>query len=170
MFRSTLKKGLRAAKAAAKVASGAVSGQRGPGYGVSEYSEFEEIRAAAHAQDLAEGVVTAGNEMDAIEDGTAEISAEDLRVILEIEEGEDLPVLLDVREDHEWDSGRIAGAVHIPLSKLDVKATEVDRNRTVIVYCGSGVTAWHNLATLAVLGRSDALLYEGSWSDWCTRK
>jgi thiosulfate/3-mercaptopyruvate sulfurtransferase len=40
---------------------------------------------------------------------------------------------------------------------------------SVVVYCGSGVTACHNLAALAMLGRSDAILYEGSWSDWCTR-
>src|SRR5690606_31807255 len=30
---------------------------------------------------------------------------------------EDL-VVLDVREQHEWDSGHIAGAVHIPMSEL----------------------------------------------------
>ena len=38
--------------------------------------------------------------------------------------------------------------------------------RAVVCYCGSGVTACHALLALAALGRSDALLYEGSWSDW----
>jgi thiosulfate/3-mercaptopyruvate sulfurtransferase len=37
---------------------------------------------------------------------------------------------------------------------------------TVICYCGSGVTACHDLLALALAGREDALLYEGSWSDW----
>lgn len=40
---------------------------------------------------------------------------------------------------------------------------------SIVVYCGSGVTACLDLAALAMLGRSDAILYEGSWSDWCTR-
>jgi len=37
---------------------------------------------------------------------------------------------------------------------------------TVVCYCGSGVTACHDILALAIAGREDALLYEGSWSDW----
>ncbi len=36
----------------------------------------------------------------------------------------------------------------------------------LIVYCGSGVTACVNLLALSEIGRSDAKLYLGSWSDW----
>ncbi len=38
----------------------------------------------------------------------------------------------------------------------------------LVVYCGSGVTACVNLFSLALLGREDATLYAGSWSDWCS--
>ena len=37
---------------------------------------------------------------------------------------------------------------------------------TIVCYCGSGVTACHDLLALSLAGRDDALLYEGSWSDW----
>jgi thiosulfate/3-mercaptopyruvate sulfurtransferase len=36
-----------------------------------------------------------------------------------------------------------------------------------VVYCGSGVTACHNLIALELAGLHGAKLYPGSWSEWC---
>ncbi|MRD73143.1 sulfurtransferase [Rhodocyclus tenuis] len=38
----------------------------------------------------------------------------------------------------------------------------------VVCYCGSGVSACHNLLALEVAGLAGARLYPGSWSEWCT--
>ncbi len=35
------------------------------------------------------------------------------------------------------------------------------------MYCGSGVTACHNLLALEHAGLPGARLFAGSWSEWC---
>jgi len=46
--------------------------------------------------------------------------------------------LVDVREQHEWDAGRIAGARHIPVAALSDQAESLDREKPVVFYCLSG--------------------------------
>lgn len=60
-------------------------------------------------------------------------------------------------------TARLATAVELREHWDDALAAE-----QLVVYCGSGVTACVNLFSLAVLGRDDAVLYAGSWSDWCS--
>ncbi|MGF6593247.1 sulfurtransferase [Pseudomonas sp. 2835] len=47
--------------------------------------------------------------------------------------------------------------------KLDKRAPE-----QLVAYCGSGVTACHNLFALALAGYPLGKLYAGSWSEWIT--
>lgn len=49
-------------------------------------------------------------------------------------------VVLDVRRDDEWESGAIAGAVHIPLHSLEERISEVPHGE-VWVHCASGYRA-----------------------------
>jgi thiosulfate/3-mercaptopyruvate sulfurtransferase len=75
-------------------------------------------------------------------------------------------------------AGHIPGAVNKPTNdnigpdgrfrspdELRQRYADVDRGREIGVYCGSGITAAHEIAALAIIG-IDAALYPGSWSQW----
>lgn len=46
--------------------------------------------------------------------------------------------LVDVRQPAEYDEGHIAGAKHIPLGELLDRASELDKEKPVMVYCAIG--------------------------------
>ncbi len=74
-----------------------------------------------------------------------EVSREEARKL--VDEGAQL---IDVRADHEWEVGRIAGATHVPLPELPQRIGEIDKDRPVVVYCRGGNRS--SMAT-AALGR-----------------
>lgn len=78
-------------------------------------------------------------------------------------------VLLDVREQHEWDAGHAPQAVHIPMSQLQSRAEEIPGDRTIVCICHVGgrsavVTnalnegGWH---ALNLVGGMEAWQHEG---------
>lgn len=99
-------------------------------------------------------------------------------------------LLIDSREEPRFNgleepidpvAGHIPGAVNRPWQGVTSAAGNVGNKveqkthlgdaldaPELVVYCGSGVTACVNVFALALAGREDAILYSGSWSDWCS--
>jgi hydroxyacylglutathione hydrolase/adenylyltransferase/sulfurtransferase len=46
--------------------------------------------------------------------------------------------LVDVREDYEWDAGRIPGARHVALSELSARAGSIPHDTPVVFVCRVG--------------------------------
>jgi hydroxyacylglutathione hydrolase/adenylyltransferase/sulfurtransferase len=46
--------------------------------------------------------------------------------------------LIDVREDYEWEAGRLEGARHIELERVASQASTIDRETPVVFYCRVG--------------------------------
>ncbi|MGH2489926.1 MAG: rhodanese-like domain-containing protein, partial [Candidatus Limnocylindria bacterium] len=77
------------------------------------------------------------------DDGTATTQQVDARTAGRLA-GEGAP-LVDVRERSEYIDGHVPGARHIPYEQLEQRIAEVPRERTLVVYCASGVRS--SLAT-----------------------
>lgn len=75
--------------------------------------------------------------------------------------------LIDVRADHEWEAGRIAGATHIALPEIPQRTGEIDKDRTVVVYCRGGNRSSMATAALTEAGFDAVKLSEGivGWSE-----
>jgi adenylyltransferase/sulfurtransferase len=54
-----------------------------------------------------------------------------------LESGEDT-ILLDVREDWEWEKAHLEGAIHIPMGELEGRVAELDIRSEIVVYCHHG--------------------------------
>ncbi|WP_344703739.1 rhodanese-like domain-containing protein [Halomonas cibimaris] len=77
-------------------------------------------------------------------------------------------VVLDIREDKEFRAGHIAGARHIPQSKLDERINELDKakSKPVIVVCKHGQSSGVAQAKLAKAGFERALKLSGGMAQW----
>jgi len=95
-------------------------------------------------------------------DETKEISRDEARTLVE-----DGAQLVDVRAEHEWEAGRIAGATHLPLAELAGRTDEIDRDRPVVLYCRGGNRSTMAAEALAAAGFDAAKLDEGivGWSE-----
>ena len=80
----------------------------------------------------------------------------------------DRPLLLDVREQDEWQEGHLPGAVHISRGNLEsrVEALIPDKEREIVVYCAAGARSAFAAKSLAELGYDNVASMSGGFTDW----
>ena len=80
-------------------------------------------------------------------------------------------VLLDVREDDEWDAGHAESAHHVPMGEVPARLDEVSRLADgpgeLVVVCRSGGRSARVVAWLAQNG-VDAVNLDGGMGAWST--
>lgn len=98
-------------------------------------------------------------------------------------------VLVDARAEERYRgevepldplAGHIPSALNLPFSgnlrngrfmqreDLRRRFEHLGEHDEVVVYCGSGVSAAHDVLAMEEAGLSGVRLYHGSWSDWCS--
>lgn len=93
-----------------------------------------------------------------------QISQEEAKEMMDTQE----VIVLDVREQDEYDSGHIPGAVLLPVGTINQKTASAvipEKDDTVLVYCRSGNRSKTASAALAELGYTN--IYEfGGINTW----
>jgi rhodanese-related sulfurtransferase len=78
------------------------------------------------------------------------------------------PLLLDVRETKELEGGKLPNAVHVPLSQLKDRGSELAKYaaRPVVAYCDRGQRGRSATSILAKLGFKDIYNLQGGFKAW----
>jgi len=81
-------------------------------------------------------------------------------------EDPDGPLLVDVREQHEFDEVRAPGAVLVPMSSLATRIGELPADRPLMIVCHSGSRSAAVTGFLARSGRTDVVNVTGGMDAW----
>ena len=98
-----------------------------------------------------------------VEDARAiisECSASELSTL--VSEG---AVVIDVREQHEFEAGHLAGAIHIGKGVLerDIEKHDITATQKIILYCGGGFRSAIAAKSLQDMGYEDVISLWGGW-------
>jgi|SRR5688572_23617370 len=74
-------------------------------------------------------------------------------------------LLIDVREDNEWNAGHAKGAVHLGkgIIERDIEARVPDTSTKLVLYCGGGFRSALAADALQKMGYQDAISLDGGW-------
>ena len=82
--------------------------------------------------------------------------------------GEEVTVV-DARDDHEWGSGHVPGAVHMYVPDVPHHAADLPQDAPVAVHCGVGYRAGIAASLLEQAGLKKIIHVNAPYEDWVTR-
>ena len=79
-----------------------------------------------------------------------------------------MAVLIDVREDNEWEAGHASGAEHLGkgIIERDIETKVPDKSAELILYCGGGYRSALAADVLQDMGYSNVWSMIGGWKAW----
>lgn len=102
------------------------------------------------------------------EDARTRVQETDVETVkARLDRGDDF-LLIDTREDREWNKGHIPGAIHIGKGVIerDIEAKVPDTDREMILYCGGGYRSALAADNLTKMGYTKAVSMDGGFRGW----
>ncbi|HYB61393.1 MAG TPA: rhodanese-like domain-containing protein [Methylomirabilota bacterium] len=77
-------------------------------------------------------------------------------------------LLVDVREDNEWERGHIHGAIHMGrgIIERDIEQAIPDHSTQIVLYCGGGYRSVLSAENLQKMGYTNVISMDGGWRHW----
>jgi hydroxyacylglutathione hydrolase len=80
--------------------------------------------------------------------------------------GDRVPVVIDVRNDNEWNEGHLPAALHIPLGRLTERLAELPRDQPLVTQCRAGGRSSIAASVLARAGIRNVSNLAGGYNAW----
>jgi rhodanese-related sulfurtransferase len=100
-----------------------------------------------------------------VNDAKAHIKETDVAGYKEMLARGEAPVLIDTREDNEFEAGHVKGAVHLGrgIIERDIETKYPDKSTTLVLYCGGGFRSALVAENLGKMGYKNAVSLDGGW-------
>ena len=103
-----------------------------------------------------------------VNDAKSRIEQIDIDAYRRMAQSGDAHVLVDTREDNEWQAGHAAGAIHLGKGVIerDIETVVPDKSAKLILYCGGGYRSALAADALRQMGYTKAISLDGGWRAW----
>jgi rhodanese-related sulfurtransferase len=102
-----------------------------------------------------------------VDDAKTRVRQIDIAGYMKMREAGTPHVLVDTREESEWNAGHAQGALHLGkgIIERDIEATVPDHEATLVLYCGGGFRSALVADNLQKMGYSNCISLDGGWRD-----
>lgn len=103
--------------------------------------------------------------LDLVNDAKTRVKETDLESYKKMAASGEPHVLVDVRDDYEWNAGHVKGAVHLSkgIIERDVEAKYPDRDVRLVLYCGGGFRSALAADNVQKMGYRNVISLDGGW-------
>ena len=100
-----------------------------------------------------------------VDEAKSRIQQVDIAGYLRVRQAGGAHVLVDTREESEWNAGHVKGAVHLGkgIIERDIETRYPDKSTRLVLYCGGGFRSALVADNLRKMGYTDAISLDGGW-------
>ena len=103
-----------------------------------------------------------------VDDAKSRIKEIDIDAYKKMVAAKEPHMLVDTREDSEWDAGHVSGAVHLGKGVIerDIEGKYPDLQTELVLYCGGGFRSALAADNLQKMGYTNVISMDGGIRDW----
>jgi rhodanese-related sulfurtransferase len=103
--------------------------------------------------------------LNLVNDAKSRVKEIDIEAYKKMVTAKEPHVLVDTREESEWNAGHVKGAVHLSKGVIerDIETKIPDKSAKLVLYCGGGFRSALAADNLQKMGYQDAISLDGGW-------